>query len=181
MKPKTKPLSTGDSESLRRWLASRTEPIYTVLTLMLETGCTQDEAVRLKRDSFDLRSETVRISGPSGRTLPISRALCQRLLSHLREWDSYSLGRLISEGGPGSQTKAIRRAFAQATHESIGRNTYSVHSLRVSFARRCFEESGGNLHVLQAAMGLRNILNAAAYAPRPDREEIQERIENILG
>jgi len=148
-------------------LASRDHLIF---ELLLGTGIRLGSLVALDKGDVDLPSGTVHIrlkGGTEGRVFlnPGLRRLMRRYLKENGTQGACAADTPLFRGQSGRQLGArqIQLRFARRFKEAGINRPTSLHSLRHTFATRLYEKTG-DLHLVQRALGHRQITTTEIYA-----------------
>lgn len=172
---RTKPLSLHDLRALRAWLYRQGDIGGLLVQIALETGQTSDELVRISPQHINpalKRITTPKVAMLSSRVLRISGNSAKKLRGIPEFKGNATLGSLLATGAnkPESQKRALRRYFEQVLRETgLEKRPYTLHSLRVAFALRCFEALNYDLIKVQHALGLKNVVNVVQYLEDHER------------
>ncbi len=171
-------LTEAEIRGLRAVVTSSTGPFASrdrlILELLLGTGIRLGSLVGLNVGDVDLQSGTlhIRAKGGTQERVFLNPGLCAMLAAYLRETAPEA------NGGPGVpliRSKSGRRLCGRQIQLNFARwlkqagitRSFSVHSLRHTFATRLYQKTG-DLYLVQRALGHRQITTTEIYARMSD-------------
>jgi len=147
-----------------------------ILELLLGTGIRLGSLVAVNVGDVDLHSGTLRIrlkGGTEGRVFlnpALRRMMCQYLRENAPQGTCGPDTPLFrASTGRRLGARQIQLRFTALCHEAAIDRQVSVHSLRHTFATRLYEKTG-DLHLVQRALGHRQITTTEAYARVSDKQ-----------
>ena len=167
-------LSPVEIKRLRAALGNQNGPLahrdQLIFDLLLGTGIRLGSLVALNVGDTDLRTGTLRIrlkGGTEGRVFlnPELRRLMRRYLKENGTQGACAADTPLFRAGAGRRLGArqIQLRFAKLFEEARIDRPISLHSLRHTFATRLYEKTG-DLHLVQKALGHRQITTTEIYA-----------------
>lgn len=189
-------LSREEQKQLLRELSRRKDAPrdFMIINLILNTGLRLGECSSLKMsDTFDhylnrvkpyltVRRECSKTK--KAREIPLNSRIYKRLSQFIRY--KKRRGESLDPGDPlflsRKKNPISRRALESVVSKwlreaKIGKNKYSVHSLRHSFAMR-LRESGITLERIRRLLGHNSISSTVIYI-EPSREDLIEAVESL--
>jgi len=167
-------LETGEIKRLRRVLAGKKGLLIRrnrlIFEILLGTGIRLGSLVGLNRGDVDLRTGTlnIRLKGGIDDRVFLNPGLGRLLRQFLKENAPHaSIGPhtplFQSQSGNRLSARQIQFRFARWFQEAGIDRRVSLHSLRHTFATRLYEKTG-DLHLVQRALGHRQITTTEIYA-----------------
>jgi integrase/recombinase XerC len=172
-------LTESEIRRLREVVGDNGDPLAhrdsLILELLLGTGIRLGSLVALNLGDVDLRSGSLRIrlkGGTEGRVFPNPELRClpDRYLKETTPRGNSGPDTPLFRTSTGRRLGArqVQPRFAQLCREAGIDRSLSVHSLRHTFATRLYEKTG-DLHLVQRALGHRQITTTEVYARVSDR------------
>lgn len=150
-------VDAGEGEAARRDAA--------LIRLMLGTGLRLSSALALRTDDVDLEHGEMRVHTTKG-DRPLALPLSPTAVRDMRVYTSAHPPGLLFPGGNGealSRRQAARRLAIWAERAGlVGRAT--AHALRHTFATALYAQTGGDLLLVQQALGHRSVTSTQVYA-----------------
>ena len=156
---------------------------YIILELALGTGLRVSEIANLKVDDLNLKKGQNSLIVRHGKGDKLrSVKFSSRLKDILEDWLDYrdkdSPYLFYSERQEKMTTSAIQRVFKKYAKKAGLKETFSIHSLRHTYATRLYRSSDYNLRMVQKQLGHSSPSISAVYADVID-EDLEEAVEKL--
>lgn len=176
-----KHIPQGDLKRLIAYCESEPGIESTLILLLIFTGARQCEVVGMTRKCIDLTAGRVFIraaKGSESRWMALPTRAKQRLFELKAELPGETtVGMLLSwRGLENSQKRHLQRIFDRIMVAALGRKLYTLHSLRHTFALRCYKLFENDILKVKLAMGHGSITSTAQYLKHLQHEEIAKEV-----